>query len=108
MGRTRVCGEELLELLDERALHHPFGFERKLDGAKLLVAEDRPGSVARIAGVLAEERINLATMRVTRKERGGDAFMVIELDDAPSADATSRIGALEWVRWVRALQKVGA
>jgi len=74
----------------------------------VLVAEDRPGSVARIAGVLADERINLATMRVTRKERGGDAFMVIELDDAPSAEATSRIGALDWVRWVRALDKVGA
>ncbi len=74
----------------------------------VLIAEDRPGSIARIAGVLADERINLATMRVTRKERGGDAFMVIELDEAPSPHATSRIGALEWVRWVRALEKVGA
>lgn len=46
-------------------------------------------------------------MRLTRKERGGDAFMVIELDDAPSVEATTRIGALDWVRWVRALEKVG-
>lgn len=72
----------------------------------VIVAEDRPGSVARIAGILADERLNLATMRVTRRERGGDAFMVIELDDAPSADAARVIGTLPWVRWVRALEKV--
>ncbi len=42
----------------------------------VVVAEDRPGSVARIAGILAEERVNIATMRLTRLERGGDAFMV--------------------------------
>ena len=42
----------------------------------VLVAADQPGSVARIAGILAEQQVNLATMRLTRKERGGDAFMV--------------------------------
>src|SRR5918992_596339 len=47
----------------------------------VLVAEDIPGSVARIAGILADHAINIATLRLTRKERGGDAFMVIELDD---------------------------
>ena len=74
----------------------------------VLVAEDVPGSVARIATILAEDGINIATLRLTRKQRGGDAFMVIELDEAPTPEATSRIGALEWVRWVRALEKVGA
>lgn len=74
----------------------------------VLVAEDRPGSIAKIAGILAEERINLATMRVTRKERGGDAFMVIELDDRPSDDAARAVGALPWVRWARVLDKVSA
>jgi len=45
----------------------------------VLVAEDVKGSVARIAGILAEHAINIATLRLTRKERGGDAFMVIEI-----------------------------
>jgi iron-sulfur-dependent L-serine dehydratase beta subunit len=74
----------------------------------VLVAEDRPGSVARIAGILADERVNLATMRVTRKERGGDAFMVIECDDAPSETARDAIATLDWVRWARLLDKVSA
>jgi L-serine dehydratase len=73
----------------------------------VLVAADQPGSVARIAGILAEKQVNLATMRLTRKERGGDAFMVIECDEPPGDDAREAIAALDWVHWVRALDKVG-
>ncbi len=74
----------------------------------VLVAEDRPGSIARICGILADEGTNLAAMRVTRKERGGDAFMVLELDDPPSVAARDLIGKLPWVRWLRYLDKVSA
>ncbi|MEJ7810093.1 MAG: L-serine ammonia-lyase, iron-sulfur-dependent subunit beta [Gemmatimonadaceae bacterium] len=74
--------------------------------AIVLVAADRPGSVATICSILAEERVNLATMRVSRKERGGDAFMVLELDDPASLAALELIGKLPWVRWVRSLDKV--
>ena len=56
--------------------------------------------------ILADEGVNLATMRVTRKERGGDAFMVLELDDPPSDRALAQIRKLEWVRMTRALDKV--
>ncbi len=75
--------------------------------AIVLVAADQPGSVARIAGILAANQVNLATMRLTRKERGGDAFMVIECDEPPDAAALAAIAALDWVHWVRALDKVG-
>jgi L-serine dehydratase len=73
----------------------------------VLVAADQPGSVARIAGILAEKQVNLATMRLTRKERGGDAFMVIECDEPPGEMARNAIAELDWVHWVRALDKVG-
>jgi L-serine dehydratase len=73
----------------------------------VLVAADQPGSVARIAGILAEKQVNLATMRLTRKERGGDAFMVIECDEPPGDAARAAIADLDWVHWVRALDKVG-
>ncbi|HEV7704672.1 MAG TPA: L-serine ammonia-lyase, iron-sulfur-dependent subunit beta [Gemmatimonadaceae bacterium] len=73
----------------------------------VLVAADQPGSVARIAGILAEQQVNLATMRLTRKERGGDAFMVLECDEPPGDAARAAIDALEWVQWVRTLEKVG-
>jgi L-serine dehydratase len=74
----------------------------------VLVAEDIPGSVARIAGILADHALNIATLRLTRKERGGDAFMVIELDDEPAVDVRDQVGQLPWVRWAFRLDKVSA
>ena len=74
----------------------------------VLVAEDVPGSVARIATILAEDGINIATLRLTRKERGGDAFMVIEVDEQPDEKVRSDIRALPWVRWAFRLDKVSA
>src|SRR5438309_1548462 len=65
----------------------------------VLVAEDVKGSVARIATVLAEHNLNIATLRLTRKARGGDAFMVIEIDDVPAEVVRDEIRALPWVRW---------
>jgi L-serine dehydratase len=72
----------------------------------VLVAEDRKGSIARITGILAEHDINIATLKLTRKERGGDAFMVIECDEIPDKKAGAELRALDWVRWTRRLDKV--
>ena len=71
-----------------------------------LVAEDKKGSVARITRILADQEINIATLRLTRKQRGGDAFMVIECDDSPGENCRDELRGLEWVRWARRLDKV--
>ena len=74
----------------------------------VLIAEDVKGSVAAIATILAEHEINIANLRLTRKERGGDAFMVIEVDDMPGEGVRDEIRALPWVRWAFRLDKVSA
>lgn len=74
----------------------------------VLVAEDVKGSVARIAGLLADANMNIATLKLSRKERGGDAFMVIELDDRPGEEVRDAIRALSWVKWAFRLDKVSA
>jgi L-serine dehydratase len=74
----------------------------------VLVAEDVKGSVARIATLLAEDNINIATLKLTRKVRGGDAFMVIEVDEMPSTALRDRIRARPWVKWAFRLDKVSA
>jgi L-serine dehydratase len=74
----------------------------------VLTAEDRRGSIARIAQLLAEGEINIATLRVSRRERGGDAFMVVEADDPVTDAVVAVVRELPWVHWVRALPKVGA
>lgn len=87
------------------------GFPVEVHGnhhAIVLVAEDVKGSVARIAGILADDGINIATLRLTRKHKGGDAFMVIEVDEPPGDDVREHIRALPWVRWAHRLDKVSA
>jgi L-serine dehydratase len=74
----------------------------------VLVAEDVKGSVARIATILAEHHLNIATLRLSRQARGGDAFMVIEIDDVPAEEVRDEIRALPWVRWAFRLDKVSA
>ena len=74
----------------------------------VLVAHDVKGSVARIAGILAEADVNIATLKLSRKQRGGDAFMVIEVDDQPREAVRDAIRSLPWVTWAFRLDKVSA
>ncbi len=74
----------------------------------VLVAGDVKGSIARIAGLLADNDLNIATLKLSRKERGGDAFMVIEVDEQPGEPLRDAIRALPWVKWAFRLDKVSA
>jgi L-serine dehydratase len=74
----------------------------------VLIAEDVKGSVAAIATILAEHGLNIATLRLSRKERGGDAFMAIEIDESPGEAVRDEIRGLPWVRWAFRLDKVSA
>jgi L-serine dehydratase len=74
----------------------------------VLVAEDIRGSIATIARILADGGVNIANLRLTRKQRGGDAFMVIDLDDVPPPRILDEVCALGWVKWAIALDKVSA
>lgn len=46
----------------------------------IICNEDRPGLMSEIARILAEEHINIATIKLNRDKRGGNAVMVIEMD----------------------------
>jgi L-serine dehydratase len=74
----------------------------------VLVAEDVKGSIAAIATILSAFSLNIATLKVTRRQRGGDAFMVWELDEPPDERLRDALRALPWVRWAFRLDKVGA
>lgn len=86
------------------------GYPVEVDGSShtiVLVAEDIKGSIARISGILSEDGVNIATLRLTRKHRGGDAFMVIEVDERPADSVGADLKALPWVRWSHRIDKVG-
>lgn len=101
LGSSLGAGRILIQEIDGYPVEVTGNFD-----TLVLVAEDRKGSIARITSILAEHEVNIATLRLTRKERGGDAFMVIECDEHPDADAAATISGLEWVRWARSLDKV--
>jgi L-serine dehydratase len=73
----------------------------------IMLAADVKGSIARVARILSDHDINIATLKLTRKQRGGDAFIVIECDDAAGEAVRDEIRALAWVRWAMRLDKVG-
>jgi L-serine dehydratase len=101
MGSSLGAGRILVSQID--------GFPVEVHGnyhTIVLVAEDVRGSIARIAGLLADHGLNIATLRLTRKERGGDAFMVIELDESPDETVRDEVRGLSWVRWAYRLDKV--
>jgi len=62
--------------------------------------------VARSATILSDAELNIATLRLSRKERGGDAFMVIEVDERPTEEVRDAIRGLSWVKWAFRLDKV--
>jgi L-serine dehydratase len=85
------------------------GFPVEVTGAYptlVVVAHDEPGIVARLASALAEESINLATMRVSRRQKGGDAIHIYELDSAPGPAALERIRGLTAVKTLRVIDRV--
>ena len=59
----------------------------------LIVVEhtDQPGVIHFVSGVLSENRINIASMRVSRENRGARALMLIETDGAPDRVTLARM-----------------
>lgn len=72
----------------------------------VLLAHDEPGTIATVSGTLAEDGVNLATMRVDRTGRDQDALMTIEADQPIPDDALHRLQNFSWVRWVRRVEKI--
>jgi L-serine dehydratase len=72
----------------------------------VLVAHDEPGIVASVSSALASEQNNISTMRVSRRQKGGDAIHIYELDAPASAGALDRIRALKAVKMIRSIDRV--
>ncbi len=58
---------------------------------------DKPGCVAEITDCISHEGINIATMQLYRNKRGGEAVMVVELDDKIPDGFAEKIASMEGV-----------
>ncbi|MBX6341577.1 MAG: phosphoglycerate dehydrogenase, partial [Thermomicrobiaceae bacterium] len=69
-----------------------FSLERPLAGDLLITHHrDRPGIVGRIGTILGAYQVNIAGMQVGRHRRGGEAIMVMNVDDAIPEAALAEI-----------------
>lgn len=62
--------------------------------------KDQPGHVAEVTSMLSHKSVNIATMQLYRASRGGDAVMVLELDQEVPKDALKWLSKLEGVEKV--------
>lgn len=67
---------------------------------------DRPGEVAAVTSILAEEGVNIARMQVSRERRGAGALMLIETDAPVAGTAVDRIASASGITGVRVVPAV--
>src|SRR5436190_21334959 len=85
------------------------GFQTRFKGDSpvlLLFYRDRPGMISEVTKIIAEEGINIASLSCSRKQRGKDAFMQIDVDSPVSDAALSRICALKDVAEAKYLDRI--
>ena len=71
-----------------------FSLERALAGDVLITHHrDQPGVVGRLGTILGRYNVNIAGMQVGRHNRGGEALMVLNVDDAIPETALDEIVA---------------
>lgn len=82
------------------------GFQLKLTGnhpVLLVLHQDQYGAVAKVATVLAEHKINIGFMQVSRKEKGSQALMSIETDQPVDPSVRDQIKNLPGIHSVTIL-----
>ena len=79
--------------------------EADLDGHMLyIVNEDAPGFIGRIGSLLGEAGLNIGTFHLGRREAGGEAILLLSIDQAIPQDVLEAARRLPGVRTVKALE----
>jgi L-serine dehydratase len=85
------------------------GFQTRFKGDSptlLLFYRDRPGMIAEVATIIADEGINIASLYCSRKQRGKDAFMQVDVDSPLGKSALDRICSMDDVADARYLDRI--
>lgn len=85
------------------------GFAVEVTGALpalVFVAQDVPGIIAAVSTALARQGDNIASMKVSRRAKGGDAIHIYELDQPASPQAMEVIRAIPAVSHIRSIPRV--
>ena len=72
----------------------------------LVLHRDRPGVIAQVARIIAEDEGNIATIFSKRERRGGNALLAVEIDKRLAQYALDYLNHVESFSWVRILPVV--
>ena len=63
----------------------------------LVMHKDRPGVISNVTNLMhfKHEELNIANFRLSRQKKGGDAIMIIEVDNMPHVELIQEIRELE-------------
>jgi len=84
---------------------YPVGLTGALP-ALVVVAHDRPGVIASVSRLLADGGVNVASLRVSRRARGGEAIHVYEVDEPPPTAFIEALAREPAISLVRSLPRV--
>ncbi|MEO1220718.1 MAG: ACT domain-containing protein, partial [Pseudomonadota bacterium] len=80
------------------------GIEAELSGHMLYVVnDDKPGFIGRIGTLLGNHGINIGTFNLGRRDAGGEAVLLLSLDDALRAEVLEEANGLEGVKMAMGL-----
>ncbi|MDL2302505.1 L-serine ammonia-lyase, iron-sulfur-dependent subunit beta [Lachnospiraceae bacterium OttesenSCG-928-D06] len=71
----------------------------------IIYHQDKPGYVAKVSSVLADQSVNIATMQLHRQKRGGYAIMVMETDHAIPKTSVEWLKNVEGVHFVTYMER---
>ncbi|MFY9202603.1 MAG: ACT domain-containing protein, partial [Limnochordia bacterium] len=74
-------------------------------GSVLVVEHvDKPGVIGKIGQVLGSSGINIGAMQVGRKQQGGAALMILNIDKPVTADVEAELAKVEDVTRITAIE----
>jgi len=80
------------------------GIEAELAGHMMyIVNQDAPGFIGRIGTLLGESGINIGTFHLGRRQAGGEAVLLLSVDQAIPQEVLARAEQLQGVKLARAL-----
>lgn len=85
------------------------GFPARFKGDSptlLLFYRDRVGMIHQVAAIIADQGINIASLACSRRQRGKEAFMQIDVDSPISEEGLRRICSLPDMKDARYLDRI--
>jgi D-3-phosphoglycerate dehydrogenase len=105
-------GDPILTLAGSTAHGRPhlagldgFAIDAELAGIMLVTRhQDRPGIVGAVGTILAEERINISSLELSRLSERGEAMMFVAVDDPLNQSTLERVRAVDGITEARVVQ----